>query len=148
MASNGLVATFALFLSFCFAVISQGSANQPSNGVGGNYVRLECIMLGYKQKYQIFCSIYFYVFSFHSFLFIFTTVVCLFTKGWTSYVFVFFVFVYMCFRSLESLQRTQILKKKSVQVGMINLVFCLKYSHAYSTGFITVGITNDNCCVG
>jgi len=35
VASNGLVATFALFLFFSFAEISQKSGNQPRNGVGG-----------------------------------------------------------------------------------------------------------------
>lgn len=123
MASNGLVATFALFLSFCFAVISQGSGNQPSNGAGGNYVRLECIMLGYKQKYQIFCSIYFYVFSFHSFLFIFTTVVCLFTQGQISLKFSFFLFLFTCVSDPLNLFSERKFIKKSVQAGMINLEF-------------------------
>ena len=65
LASDGLVAPFALFLFFCFAVISRGSGNQPTNnGVGGNYVRLECIMLGYKYilLHVLLCGIaeYFY----------------------------------------------------------------------------------------
>ena len=34
-ASNGRVATFALFLFFSFAEISQTSGNQPNNGEGG-----------------------------------------------------------------------------------------------------------------
>ena len=45
LVSNWLVATFALFLFVSFAEISKGSGNQPRNGVGGNYVCLECIML-------------------------------------------------------------------------------------------------------
>ena len=35
MASDGFVATFALFLFFSFAEISQASGNQPRNGVDG-----------------------------------------------------------------------------------------------------------------
>jgi len=38
VASNGLVATFALFLFFSFAEISQTSGNKPRNGVGGMLV--------------------------------------------------------------------------------------------------------------
>ena len=37
---------------------------------------------------EIFCSVYFYVFSFHRFLFVFTIVVCLFTQELISQVFV------------------------------------------------------------
>lgn len=73
--------------------------------------------------------------------------VCL-HKG-RSLKFSFFLFLFTCVSDpLNLFSERKFLKKKSVQVGMINLVFCLKYSHAYSTGFITVGITNDNCCVG
>ena len=38
---------------------------------------------------EIFCSVYFYVFSFHSFLFVFTPVVFLFAQEKISQVFVF-----------------------------------------------------------
>ena len=37
----------------------------------------------------IFCSVYFYVFRFHSFLLVFTTVVCLFKQELISQVFGF-----------------------------------------------------------
>ena len=88
LASNWLVATFALFLFVSFAEISQGSGNQPRNGVGGNYVCLECYY-AININMEIFYSVYFYVFSFHSFLFVFTTVMCLFTQEKISQVFVF-----------------------------------------------------------
>lgn len=78
VASNGPVATFALFLFFSFAVISQTSGNQPRNGVGGNYVWLGFIMLGCKYNYgDLYIS---RLCLFDNFSFIFMSVVCLFTQ--------------------------------------------------------------------
>lgn len=63
-------------------------------------------------------------------------------------MFLIFLFLFICVLDFLNFFSESKFIKKSVQVGMINLVFCLKYSYVYSIGFIIVGIMNDNCCVG
>ena len=59
-ASNGLNALFALFFLFSFTEISQGSENQPKNGVDGMY-GLNSLFYGINISVEFFRSMYLFL---------------------------------------------------------------------------------------
>lgn len=78
-ASNGLNALFALFFLFSFTEISQGSENQPKNGVDGTY-GWNLLFYGINISMEFFRSFFFLIF---------TSVMRLFTRKKTSQLSVF-----------------------------------------------------------